>query len=235
MENHNTINTIDQALKIESETGAVLTIREIIDTHWDYEDISMLNDVERLFVFVENVEREVNNGGFDQFFLNSSGDYARESYEALNTIGATKAAAILKRAMSIFPGGEVPKEAEMREEELEKTGEDGRAKWFDACDTEYYEQNDENIGALLLKYVRENSSGFRDRLMLTGVRINVVNPGSRPYAAGLRSGDILLKINDMDITAPEEFTAAMGLLKQGEQIVIIVLRNGEFLRVEWRA
>ena len=43
---------------------------------------------------VEDFEAEVNNGGFDQFFFNSRGDFSIESLEALELIKANKTAAI---------------------------------------------------------------------------------------------------------------------------------------------
>ena len=222
------MNTITEALQLKDETDAVLAIREIIDTHWDYEDLSLLTEAERLFVFVENVEQEVNNGGFDQFFFNSSGDHAHDSLHALETIGAVKTAAILKKAMSIFPEGRVPGTEEARAEALEPVGEERYTKWFDACDEEYYEL-DENREALLLKYVRDNASRFRDRVMLSGVRIETVKPGSSAYAAGLRSGDVVVKVNDVATTTPEEYRAVLQTLKPGDKASFIVWRNGELL------
>lgn len=46
---------------------------------------------------------EVSNGGFDQYFFNSAGNGAKHTLAALKTIGDSKAAGILDRAMSVFP------------------------------------------------------------------------------------------------------------------------------------
>jgi hypothetical protein len=51
---------------------------------------------------------EVNNGGFDQFFFNSSSDRTPDILRALELIGASKTADILKRAAAKFPGGMPP-------------------------------------------------------------------------------------------------------------------------------
>lgn len=58
---------------------------------------------------VLDVEAEVNNGGFHQFFNNSSGDNTADTIVALETIGATAMADILKRAAARFPNGFPPK------------------------------------------------------------------------------------------------------------------------------
>lgn len=62
-------------------------------------------EIERL---VEAFQAEINNGGFHQYFFNASGDEARETLDALETIGAAGAAALLRRACGRFPDGMPP-------------------------------------------------------------------------------------------------------------------------------
>ncbi len=59
---------------------------------------------------VWQLEDEVNNGGFHQFFNNSSGDSTRETIDALEEIGAKVFSDILRRAASRFPGRMPPKD-----------------------------------------------------------------------------------------------------------------------------
>ena len=55
---------------------------------------------------LHQLEAEVNNGGFHQFFSNSAGEYVRETIDALTQIGAHKTRELLERAVAIcFPGG----------------------------------------------------------------------------------------------------------------------------------
>ena len=55
---------------------------------------------------LHRLEAEVNNGGFHQFFSNFSGQFARETIEALDGIGARKTSELLKRAIKVcFPSG----------------------------------------------------------------------------------------------------------------------------------
>lgn len=51
---------------------------------------------------ISGIEFEVPNGGFWQFFNNSSGAYAVETLEALRLLGAPRRAAILERALRLF-------------------------------------------------------------------------------------------------------------------------------------
>jgi hypothetical protein len=61
---------------------------------------------QKVFSSIWAVESEVNNGGFSQYFLNSSAESASFVVEALETIGAPQTAAICKRAIAAaFPDG----------------------------------------------------------------------------------------------------------------------------------
>jgi hypothetical protein len=60
---------------------------------------------------IEELEGEVNNGGFDQYFYNSGGDNTAEVIQALELIGAVRMADTVNRAAAKFPGGMPPKGA----------------------------------------------------------------------------------------------------------------------------
>jgi hypothetical protein len=61
---------------------------------------------QKVFSSVWAVESEVNNGGFSQYFLNSSAETAPFAAEALDAIGAPKTAAVCRRAVEhAFPDG----------------------------------------------------------------------------------------------------------------------------------
>lgn len=51
---------------------------------------------------INELEAEVNNGGYLQFFTSSSGRYVDETFEALDLIGATYNHQLLKNAMNIL-------------------------------------------------------------------------------------------------------------------------------------
>ena len=58
------------------------------------EEIEKLSHAERIFYMIMLLEAEVNNGGFAQFFCNSSGKYSDEIINSLSNIGADKTAEI---------------------------------------------------------------------------------------------------------------------------------------------
>ena len=74
-------------------------------------DIASQNLSQQVFSAIWEVESEVNNGGFSQYFLNSSAESAPFIVEALERIGAPKTADICKRAIAVaFPDGLPPAE-----------------------------------------------------------------------------------------------------------------------------
>ena len=79
------------------------------------ERLENLSAAQRVFYLNQNLEREVNNGGFHQYFFNSSGDHADESVLALGAIGALNTAELLREAIGKFPDGKVPEDQDERQ------------------------------------------------------------------------------------------------------------------------
>jgi hypothetical protein len=106
------------------------------------------------------LEREVNNGGFLQFFDNSSGDTSSQTVLALETIGADTAAGIVRRAIEAFPGGVPSADRDKREMQLNEIGEVVEDVWLD-LDQEFYAYPD-NLASLMRRFVQANRSGLRE-------------------------------------------------------------------------
>lgn len=98
---------------------------------------------------VIELEDEVNNGGFHQYFNNSSGDHSAETVLALDAIGAKAMADILRHAMARFPGDGPPKDREARLDIL--WGVFPETHEFDDLDNEFFAYPDD-LSALLAKY-----------------------------------------------------------------------------------
>jgi hypothetical protein len=75
-------------------------------TSFGKQDFISQSAPQKVFSAIWAVESEVNNGGFSQYFFNSSAESASFVAEALETIGAPKTADICKRAITAaFPDG----------------------------------------------------------------------------------------------------------------------------------
>ena len=62
---------------------------------------------------------EIELGGLDDYYYNSAGDEAVPTVDALEAVGATKAASTLREANALFPGESPPRDREKRFASLE--------------------------------------------------------------------------------------------------------------------
>ena len=100
-------------------------------------------------MLIEELEAEVNNGGFDQFFFNFAGNRTAETIEALKIIGAFKTSEIVTRAANKFPSGMPPTEWFERQNILEQVSPESDA--FEHEDKAFYEYQDD-LAKLLAAY-----------------------------------------------------------------------------------
>lgn len=114
---------------------------------------SALTPEERVVLAVEALEREVNNGGFLQFFDNASRAFAPSIVDALERIGCSKAAELAREAIDALGLSEpvtvdaIERATEEENEPLEDA--------LSACDERYYETVGDLSGPLL-DFIRLN-------------------------------------------------------------------------------
>jgi S1-C subfamily serine protease len=64
-----------------------------------------------------------------------------------------------------------------------------------------------------------------------GVQLGGVVPGSPAEAAGLRAGDVLLRIDGEEIAGLREFSDLLRSLEPGRRVEATLLRDGEEITV----
>lgn len=100
-----------------------------------------LSEDEQLYFSVNVLSGEVYNGGFDQFFTNSSGAYYRKAELGLVRLGATHSLKILRQAKEkYFGSNNVPQDREKRWELLRKNSTELD---LDSLDTLFYQDLDQ--------------------------------------------------------------------------------------------
>jgi len=102
--------------------------------------------------------REVDNGGLDQFFSNSSGMYASEVRKAFRLLGADEHAAAFEKAIKIFPGGRPPLDQEDRQNLLEDIPEARRRAFFEPLEQDLYGEH--RLWPYFQKYVDMHPNEF---------------------------------------------------------------------------
>jgi hypothetical protein len=105
---------------------------------------------------VEALEREVNNGGYSQFFINSSNEFAPTIESALRAIDCPKTADITRDAIAALDtDGDLSPDAVS-----EAAQDDDVASRLGECDQRYF-TNDEPIADRLFAWIKANKARIR--------------------------------------------------------------------------
>lgn len=134
--------------ELEANIGFILLDKE------GKQGLSSLTTPERYIYAIGGMVREVNNGGFGQFFFNSSGDLV----PGLEAIGAVEAKKVAKQAVEIF-GNPPSLDSETRIEHLGKITNDFELELWNECDSAFYDSS-EQIDTMMLDYIEENINDF---------------------------------------------------------------------------
>lgn len=127
-------------------------------TKVDKETFARQSLPQKVFTAIWQVEREVNNGGFAQYFWNSSNESAYFVVEALETIGAPKTAGICHRAIATaFPKG-LPLTSVATQQAVHDLSDELRDK-LHSLDKEFYSYP-HNLTTLLFEYVSAHPEEF---------------------------------------------------------------------------
>src|SRR5258708_34256735 len=95
-----------------SVDSLVLAFEVALHRKLEKNSANKFTEAEMTILAVEAMEREINNGGWSQFFINSSKIYANILEESLMNINCKKAASIAKKAISILKiSGEINEES----------------------------------------------------------------------------------------------------------------------------
>jgi len=109
------IENLERILNADDLNDSIIELDDFICKLGDYaDDLDSLSEHQKAFYLNQNLEREVNNGGFKLFFINSSGGSAYETILSLQAIAAHTTAEILQQAINQFPVKKVPKDKELR-------------------------------------------------------------------------------------------------------------------------
>jgi len=100
------------------------------------------------------------------------------------------------------------------------------------------ENGDEESNALAGLVVRELSPDLARRFGFDenekGVVVIKVEPGSRVFEAGIRPGDIVLQINQKNVTSLEDYKRSASKIKAKERALLLIRRKGQDLFVTIR-
>lgn len=121
------------------------------------EYISSLPDWKQAIYLIVNLDNQVFNGGFHQYFTNGYGAFAPEAIKVLQLIGARETAEILQHAYDIVnKGGDVPavfREKVLNKRYLQLIADDDLFEPLGRLDNAYANSGEDVIEALLNYYI----------------------------------------------------------------------------------
>ena len=103
-----------QRLLSDTEAIDVYDVGEAVYARCESVGFDELTEPEQVLLAVLELEAEVNNGGFEQYYLNSAGEHAIFAPQALNTIGAVDFAELMTQANTAFASGTPSADRETR-------------------------------------------------------------------------------------------------------------------------
>ena len=138
---------IESFWKEEKDEELVLRLYDYIQKKsYNFLKIENLNEVEKNIMILNDLDGEVNNGGFEQFFFNTRGQYNDSLIDALTAVNASETKDICAKALDIISQGLLKdQESDLLDKE---------------CDTPFYDKS-ENLTSLIAEYARKN----RDSLL----------------------------------------------------------------------
>ena len=152
--------SVDELLSLKGThriDSLVLAFEEAIAQKAQRVGVQNLSAEERTVLAVEALEREVNNGGYDQFFINSSKEFAPTIVNALQRIGCEKTATITQKAVKALGVEELTTAA--IDAAMAKDNAQCAAR-LNQCDESYYKSG-EPIAERLFAFIKANKGGIR--------------------------------------------------------------------------
>lgn len=128
-----------------------LSLKPSDDLSDEYKTVLSFNKEQRAIYTIWLLEGNVNNGGFDQFYSNSSGRLYTFLLNALKLIGAPKFADLVLKANNIY------------EIEQKSSGKNSNNGELDELDSVFYKlYQNEDLAQLELDFIRKNKNAFID-------------------------------------------------------------------------
>lgn len=140
-----------------------LSVKQPDDFKKEYETVMSWNKSRQAIYMIWVLEAEVNNGGYNQFYFNSSGQFYKHLPEALRLVGAIKFADLTERANNIFEkeNDKITRHQDGTIEGFSKSYEDNP---LNDLDTEFYAlYQTENLQQIQVDYIRKNKKEFVDK------------------------------------------------------------------------
>lgn len=150
---------IQAALDVADETDSFLQITDVIYDKESDAGYDALTEAEKTVYCIDSLLREMENGGFVQFFHHEVGALAEDTLESLERIKAKGTFDLMNRMLDLFDSRQVPADEDERIEAFDQI-ESEHADLIAELDDRFYDVG-ENLVELTLRFVQKNLKDFR--------------------------------------------------------------------------
>ncbi|MEI9908904.1 MAG: DUF4375 domain-containing protein [Bacteroidota bacterium] len=140
-----------------------LSEKQPADYTKEYKTVTAWNKERQAIYVIWLLEAEVNNGGYNQYYFNSSGQFYKLLPDALKLVGANKFATLTEKANSTYEkeNDKITKHQDRTLEGFSKSYEDNPLNKFD--DEFYVLYKAENLQKLQVEFIRKHKQEFIDK------------------------------------------------------------------------
>jgi hypothetical protein len=152
-------------LDSDSASELVLEVFEAVDkgVYADYDKFLQVPELPAMLWAAWWLEGEVNNGGFDQFFLNKGPHVAARALQFFKAFGPKDVASMLERAIKALPGGKLPANSTGMMNALvsdDPEEEERLSAALSAIDAKCFDRRGASLQSSPLRFVHEHPAAF---------------------------------------------------------------------------
>jgi hypothetical protein len=129
------------------------------DYEREHEIVTALSPAFQVIYSTWWLEAEVNNGGFNQYFFNSTGQFAKEAAAGFARLGAAEHAMLTRQAISVFARREPVIDAARQQGTTEAFSKTYENDPFAPLDEQFFNLRTD-VRALRVRFIREHLSEF---------------------------------------------------------------------------
>lgn len=139
-----------------------LSQKQSADYENELETLNSWNKSKQAIYIIWTLESEVNNGGFNQFYSNSSGKFYKYLPDVLKLVGANKFSELTRRANDTFEkeNSKITRHQDGTVEGFSKSYEDNPLNKFDEAFYELYKT--EELSQIQVDFIRKHKIDFID-------------------------------------------------------------------------
>lgn len=150
----------EELLNLDDKNAVIINLNlRISEKCNDGEDLSVLNEFEKVFYLVSTFENSIKEGGFEYFFLEKNGNYFKETINALRIMKMGKILSIYEKVFKKFEDAKT--DYDLRNEYFEKKITDSFEEKILRADELFLELPSSYFEHIKYEYLKNNEEKFK--------------------------------------------------------------------------